>query len=164
VTPQLVRILAWSSVGLTFGQMGLVLLLPQGPIPPLRWIGYATWAVAVVLAWTGMRALVKHGGLPPGDREMDTTRLVESGPYALVRHPQYLAWPTSNLAVTLICQHWLAALVGVAAFLCGLPMFLRADDEGLAKFGDPYRAYMARVPGWDLPVGLWRWARRRGDA
>ena len=29
------------------------------------------------------------------------------------------------------------------------------------EFGDEYRDYMQRVPGWNVAAGLWRRARRR---
>jgi protein-S-isoprenylcysteine O-methyltransferase Ste14 len=83
-----------------------------------------------------------------------------SGIYAIVRHPQFLAGMLINLALTLITQHWLVALLG--ALSAGLTYMdaLRADQDGTEKFGDEYRRYMQRVPRMNFVAGIIRLARR----
>ena len=72
--------------------------------------------------------------------------LAIAGPYARVRHPQYvgfvlimigflLQWPT---LVTLLMFPILVAMYVLLS--------LREERESLAAFGDTYRAYMARTP------------------
>lgn len=71
-----------------------------------------------------------------------------TGPYARVRHPQYLAfmlvmlgfllqWPT---LVTL-------AMFPVLAFTY-VRLARREEKQALAELGDVYRVYMLEVPGW----------------
>lgn len=51
--------------------------------------------------------------------------------------------------------------MGAAAIVLACVDFRKVDDLDLAKFGDPYRAYMERVPGWNFVAGFWRRLRRR---
>jgi protein-S-isoprenylcysteine O-methyltransferase Ste14 len=75
-------------------------------------------------------------------------RLAESGPYARVRHPQYIGfvlimfgflfqWPT---LVTL-------AMFPILVFMYGR-LAKHEEREMLAQFGDEYRRYMESVPGF----------------
>ena len=81
-----------------------------------------------------------------------THRLASSGPYARVRHPQYigfvlimtgflLQWPT---VVTL-------AMYPVLVFMYAR-LAKREEAEMLEQFGDEYRRYMAAVPPF-IPEG-----------
>jgi protein-S-isoprenylcysteine O-methyltransferase Ste14 len=80
-------------------------------------------------------------------------RLALTGPYAYVRHPQYVGfvsimfgflmqWPT---LITLIM---FPILVYMYARLAR-----REEQDVLAEFGDEYRRYMARTPGFLPRVG-----------
>jgi protein-S-isoprenylcysteine O-methyltransferase Ste14 len=62
--------------------------------------------------------------------------------------------------VMCITQHWAALVTGAVAILTNRLGMIKADRDLVAKFGKPYREYMARVPGASLVVGLWRWADR----
>ena len=75
-------------------------------------------------------------------------RLAVSGPYARIRHPQYIGfvlimlgflvqWPT---LVTL-------AMFPILAFMYGR-LARREEREMLVQFGDEYRRYMEAVPGF----------------
>ena len=74
--------------------------------------------------------------------------LATTGPYARVRHPQYVAfilimfgfliqWPT---ILTLAMFPVLTAMYVILS--------RREEREALAEFGDAYRRYMQRVPGF----------------
>jgi protein-S-isoprenylcysteine O-methyltransferase Ste14 len=62
--------------------------------------------------------------------------------------------------LVLLSQHWLNVLLG--ALLVGLIYSdMGREEKGcLAKFGDPYRDYMERVPRVNLVAGIVRRARR----
>ena len=82
-------------------------------------------------------------------------RVVDTGPYAFVRHPIYTGIITAVVATAAI-EATLAALVG-AAFICsGLWLKARAEERFLmVELGtDDYRSYRRRVPM--LIPFLWR--------
>jgi protein-S-isoprenylcysteine O-methyltransferase Ste14 len=71
-------------------------------------------------------------------------QLIQTGPYALVRHPMYLGWWLSLIGLVLIYHTWL--LVGLLAMSL-LIFYLRARREEAVlaeKFGEEWQAYVAR--------------------
>jgi len=103
----------------------------------------------------------KRGGAPKGESVVHTTVLVDSGVYAVVRHPQYLGFMLFVFALVLMSQHWLSVLSGVL----GSPLFyrdvLREEQMSVEKFGDDYKRYMERVPKMNFLIGILRLLRRR---
>ena len=91
---------------------------------------------------------------------MQTTKLVTGGVYAIVRHPQYLAGMLINVALPLIAQHWLVAVLGVPPFVLTVADARVADRAGLEKFGQDYQRYMEEVPRLNFLLGIARWLAR----
>ena len=137
-------------------------LYNQAGLEALRYVGWAILAVSGVFGWTPIFILRRKGGVPKGKSYVHTTVLVDTGIYAVVRHPQSgLAWMLLNLALPLIAQHWLIGVIGVASMV---PAYLdtRQEDKYLVqKFGDAYERYMQSVPSINLLAGLIRLVRRR---
>lgn len=120
--------MAWSSV----------------PLPVwLRWIGAGIGGVAgALLLWT-MQSI----GLNLTDTVVTRTvhNLVTHGPYRLVRHPLYVAAMLTAVAFGLAAANWFILLAGVLAFAL-LAIRVQTEEAFLiARFGDDYRAYMART-------------------
>jgi protein-S-isoprenylcysteine O-methyltransferase Ste14 len=74
-------------------------------------------------------------------------RLVDTGPYAFVRHPIYTGIITALVATAAI-EATLAALVGAAIICSGLWLKARAEERFLmVELGlDDYKSYCSRVP------------------
>lgn len=80
--------------------------------------------------------------------------------YALVRHPLYLGWSLSYVAVALFSQHWLIAAVGLLG-MGSMYLISREEDRRLMeKFGEAYAQYGRSVPAMNFLVGMARSARR----
>jgi protein-S-isoprenylcysteine O-methyltransferase Ste14 len=75
-------------------------------------------------------------------------RLATTGPYAHVRHPQYVGFVSIMFGFLL---QW-PTLVTLAMFPILVYMYVRLarreEHEALAEFGDEYRRYMARTPSF----------------
>jgi protein-S-isoprenylcysteine O-methyltransferase Ste14 len=126
----------------------------------LQWVGYAAWTLSAVFGIAPIITFRVKGRVPKGKGYMHTTVLVDSGVYAIVRHPQYLAGVLINLALTLITQHWLIGLLGLVATGITIADAFRADRDGIEKFGAEYERYMQRVPRMNFVAGIVRLARR----
>lgn len=75
-------------------------------------------------------------------------RLATSGPYARVRHPQYVGFV---LIMSGFLLQW-PTLITLVMFPVLVYMYVRLarreEGEVLAEFGDEYRRYMARTPAF----------------
>jgi protein-S-isoprenylcysteine O-methyltransferase Ste14 len=104
--------------------------------------------------------LKKKGKVPKGKSYVKTTRLVETGIYGVVRHPQFVGGILLALSIAMIAQNWVISvlgLMGMAIFYLGL---IEGDERGVEKFGKDYREYMERVPRANFIWGLIKAARR----
>jgi protein-S-isoprenylcysteine O-methyltransferase Ste14 len=90
---------------------------------------------------------------------------VDTGIYAIVRHPQSgTAGILLNLALALLGQHWLLAVLAVAGMVLLYVDTFRADDVCIEKFGQDYVRYMQRVPRVNFVTGLVRlWLPPRAE-
>jgi protein-S-isoprenylcysteine O-methyltransferase Ste14 len=74
-------------------------------------------------------------------------RLIEAGPYAIVRHPMYLAVMMAAIGSLFLYRTW--ATLAFAVMMLGLVVRARREERVLAQeFGQEWRAYAARVPAW----------------
>ncbi|HYU62019.1 MAG TPA: isoprenylcysteine carboxylmethyltransferase family protein [Solirubrobacterales bacterium] len=81
-------------------------------------------------------------------------RVVEDGPYRLIRHPSYTGLLLAALGVGLALGNWLAIAACLIPPLIGFSIRLLHEERVLAaQLGDPYRAYMQRTRR--LVPGLW---------
>ena len=131
-------------------------------LPALRYLGYVIWGAGAVFGILPIFTLRGKGGVARGKSYVHTTTLVDSGVYAVVRHPQGgTAWILLNLGLILIGQTWPIAILGIASMVLVYLDALKADQYAIEKFGDDYRRYMKSVPRLNLVLGIMRWARRR---
>ena len=126
----------------------------------LLYIGWAVWVPSLVLGWMPILVFRRRAGVQKGEGYIHTTVLVDSGIYAVVRHPQYLSMILLSLALILISQHWLVAVIGVAAMVSVYLAMREEDGRLVGKFGDDYKRYMGVVPRANIVLGLVRLARR----
>ncbi len=123
--------------------------------PILTIVGWVVWAFGMVLVIAPMIMFPRRGGVPKGKSFVHTTHLVDTGIYAIVRHPQYTGGIYAIFLTTfLLYPHWLFGALGVVGTVV-IYMSCREEDQRLIeKFGDDYKAYMRRVPGMNFVLGL----------
>ena len=132
--------------------------------PVVQWLVYAGWAIlAVGLVFIFLPMVVlRSKGRPEKDKDFThTTTIVDSGIYAIVRHPLYLGWLLMYIAVILFSQHWLIVIMGILGIVCMYLISRQEDQRLIEKFGDTYERYMKSVPAMNVLAGIIRPLRRR---
>jgi len=88
--------------------------------------------------------------------------LVDSGIYAVVRHPLYLGWILSIFVATIfLYQHWLFVTIGIPGIASVYLISRQEEHFNIERFGDAYRRYMQSVPRMNLLVGIIRLVRAK---
>ena len=130
--------------------------------PALFVIGLIAWIFGMVLVMAPIVMFPRRGGVNKGKSFVNTTRLVDSGIYAVIRHPQYTGGIYAIFITTLLWYpHWLFGILG-AAGIAVIYMSCREEDQRMIdKFGDAYALYMKRVPRMNFALGLLRLFRQR---
>ena len=147
---------------LLVSQIVLVFVLRQPGSAALRWVGWITWWTSAIFGWLPIFTLRRKGGVPKGKSYVHTTQLVETGIYAIVRHPQMgAAGLLMSLGLMLVTQHWISVVLGIPAMGLIYLDLLNADRRLVDKFGEAYRRYMARVPRVNFASGIIRLIVRR---
>ena len=120
-------------------------------------LGSISWVFGMVLVMAPIIIFPRRGGVAKGKSYVSTTRLVDTGIYAIVRHPQYTGGVYSIfIATPLLYPHWLFGLLGVIGIIV-IYMGCKEEDQRLIeKFGDDYKNYMQRVPGMNVFAGFIR--------
>jgi len=158
--------LAWLIVPLMLLQIivGIIYGVLFGPSLGLQTLFYVGWLILPValLFFFSIAIYFKKEGKPgEGKGLMNTTVLVDSGTYAIVRHPQLLGSILLMSASILISQHWLSAIIGVPIIVWGYSEAVKAEKGLIIKFGDDYKRYMEKVPRMNFLLGLMRLLRRK---
>lgn len=131
--------------------LGLVLLYAVYPagqptlwrvIPPLGWAMVALTAAGIAFAWW---ARITLGRLWSGGVErMADHRVVDTDPYALVRHPIYTGLIAGAAALAVLqAKPW--AIAGAALFALGFVLKARVEERFLEKEIGGYEDYRRRV-------------------
>ena len=137
------------------------LLLHNPVVQSLVYAGWAILAVGLVFIFLPM-VVLRRKGRPEKDKDFThTTTIVDSGIYAIVRHPLYLGWLLMYIAVMLFSQHWLIVIMGILGVVCMYLISKQEDQRLIEKFGDTYERYMKSVPAMNVLAGIIRPLRRR---
>jgi len=142
--------------------IGIYLLSDITQITILAYVGVALYVLSGTVF--GMLPIVefrKKGGVKKGASYVQTTQLVDSGIYSIVRHPQYVTFILWAIAGMLLFQQWIIIILGIPIIPLTYFDLIRADKALIEKFGEDYKAYMKRVPRANFLLGILRRLRRR---
>jgi protein-S-isoprenylcysteine O-methyltransferase Ste14 len=117
--------------------------------------GWGVMMLSAIFGWLPIFTFRRKGNVE-GRGYINTTVLVDSGVYSIVRHPQYLAGILLNIALVLITQHWLVAVLGFIAIIVNYVNTYTEEEGCIEKFGDTYRQYMEKVPRLNFILGIIR--------
>jgi len=134
---------------------------PSLGLQTLFYVGWLILPVALLFLFSLIIYFKREGKPGEGKGPMDTTVLVDSGTYAIVRHPFALGGILLISASILISQHWLAAIVGVPIIVWMYLEVVKEEKGLMVKFGDDYKRYMQKVPRMNFILGIIRLLRRK---
>ncbi|MET3512385.1 protein-S-isoprenylcysteine O-methyltransferase Ste14 [Pseudacidovorax sp. 1753] len=127
------------------------------PFSPRQLLSWVLLFGSIVLPLAAWRQLRREGAPTEARRDEHllgfekTSRLVTTGLFRHIRHPMYTALIMLAWGATLKHLTPLTVGLGLAATALLIVTALRDEQECLAYFGEPYRAYMKRtrrfIPG-----------------
>jgi len=129
----------------------------------LDFLVYAGWIVLVfsIVLILLAGAEFRRKGAPKGRSVVNTTVLVDTGVYAIIRHPQYLGFLLFVLGLILMSQHWISVFSYVIGSFLFYKDVLREERMNIEKFGDDYIRYMKMVPRTNIVRGIIRILQRK---
>lgn len=139
----------WSRRQRVFYAMGKLLILVYFALTiftPLK-TGAVVFIPGILLFVLGLAgfimALVNFRNTPPGQP-------VTSGLYRISRHPQVFMGFILGCGICMAIGSWPALFMLTLSSLFGRARTLAEEEACLERYGDPYRAYMKRVPRYFL--------------
>ena len=127
-------------------------------------VGWIVLVVGMVLVMAPIIMFSRRGGVAKGKTFVHTTKLVNTGIYSVVRHPQYLGGILALFLTTLlIYPHWMFVVLGIPGVLILYLSTIIEEKNLIKQFGDDYVAYMKKVPRMNIVLGIIRrWRRHQG--
>ncbi len=148
----------WTQIAMMV--LGLAICVPlfyYGWIPLLSMaveIAIILDVIGLVLYLTGMAftlwarsTLGKYWGISTSQQVklLDEHQLIQSGPYAFVRHPMYFGWWVCMFGLTLIYPVWAVFLLLVFSVISFAGRARREDGVLQERFGNIYTEYKKRT-------------------
>jgi len=135
--------------------VGIYLLSEVSQIEILAYIGVGLYVFSgCIFGMLPIFEFRKKGGVKKGKSYIHTTKLVDTGIYSIVRHPQFITFIMFAIAGMLLFQHWIVILLGILIMPLIYIDLLRADKRLTEIFGDKYKKYMQKVPRANFLLGI----------
>ena len=140
-----------------------VYLLPEiSQIEILAYVGVALYVSSgLILGALPVFELRKKGGVKKGQSYVHTTKVVDTGIYSVVRHPQYVTFIMWAFSGMLLFQHWIVIMLGTPIIPLTYIDLFKEDKACVKRFGEAYETYMKRVPRANFLLGLIRRCKRK---
>lgn len=128
------------------------------PMPVLV-VSAALFVMALVLEVKVASMRRRLGGL---DDAHESLVIVREGPYAVIRHPGYLAEVVYFTLLPVILSEWIGftmlAIVYIAVIAVIFSYLIRVEDDfNIAKWGDEYWRYKDELPAINFLNWLWNY-------
>ncbi len=120
----------------------------------LAYIGYVIWGFSIYFGLISFWTFKKRGSVEKGKSYLNTTKVVEKGPYAIIRHPQYLGGILFTISITLWTQIWLSLILSITIIILTYQWTYTEDKNLIDKFGDDYKKYKVKVPRLNPILGI----------
>jgi protein-S-isoprenylcysteine O-methyltransferase Ste14 len=144
---------------LLFSQIisGLYLLSNINQIVILAYIGVGLYVFSgLIFGMLPVFEFRKKGMVKKSKSYIHTTKLVDTGIYSIVRHPQYITFMLWAIAGMFLFQHWIVFILGIPIIPLTYIDLINADKDAIIKFGESYKNYMKKVPRANFFFGIIR--------
>ena len=136
---------------------GLYLLSNVNQISILAYIGVSLYVFSgLIFGMLPVFEFRSKGRVKKGKSYIHTTKLVNTGIYSIVRHPQYITFILWAFAGMFLFQHWIVICLGIPVIPLMYIDLIKADEDGIKKFGAEYKKYMKKVPRANFLIGIIR--------
>ena len=89
---------------------------------------------------------------------------MDNGPYAIIRHPQYLGGILFTITISFWTQIFLSLILSIIIIILTYQWTYAEDKKLIEKFGEEYKRYIAKVPRLNPILGIIRYfIRKKGD-
>jgi protein-S-isoprenylcysteine O-methyltransferase Ste14 len=127
----------------------LRLFIPGPKMLPVPWnlLGLLPLALGIGINLAADRAIhLAHTTVKPFEAP---TTLITDGVYGFTRNPMYLGFAAILIGVAMLLAAWIAVVVVIAFVGLMHGMFIRHEEESLARnFGKAWGGYERRVRPW----------------
>jgi protein-S-isoprenylcysteine O-methyltransferase Ste14 len=134
------------AVELTLGNSGAWNHADIGWLEVTGWLLYVPSAILVISSMAGL----SHKGKPRGADFTETTTIIKSGIYGLIRQPMTLGLAIWSLALLMVFQSVVTLILSLGSLFCFRMAAKKESEYNIRKFGDDYSEYMKKVPMWNL--------------
>lgn len=112
--------------------VGILLLSSVSQNEILAYIGVGLYVLSgLVFGLLPVIEFRKKGEVKNGKSYLHTTRVVKTGIYSIVRHPQYVTFVLWAIAGMLLFQHWIVVFLGVPIFPLTYIDLIKADKDAI---------------------------------
>jgi len=126
----------------------------------VEYLGVGVFILSGIFGMAPVIMFPRKGGVEKGKSFVHTKKLVDTGIYSIVRHPQYSAFILWAIAAMLLFQNWVVILLGIPVVLLTYLDMTREDKRLITKFGKSYKKYMKKVPRANFVWGIIRYIIR----
>jgi protein-S-isoprenylcysteine O-methyltransferase Ste14 len=144
-----------STIGIALQTLGFVAAAIGFTAPSLPWWAPYSLASTILVVLLGITAIILFlsAALTLGKnwslvaRTRTDHQLVRNGPFAVVRHPIYLALLLYVLSIAAALGHWQQLLFAMPLYMAGTVIRIRDEEKLLrAQFGEAHARYVRDVP------------------
>ena len=122
----------------------------------IEYFGVGVFILSGVFGMLPVIVFQRKGGVEKGKSYIHTTKIVDTGIYSIVRHPQYSAFILWAIGAMLLFQNWIVIILGFPVILLTYFDMTREDKRLIQKFGKSYEEYVKKVPRANFLLGIFR--------
>jgi len=102
-------------------------------------------SLIVIGAWFGIEG-VRETGMELAETHCSPKKIINTGIYSIVRHPQYFGWILAHIGISVLLSVWYSMLFSPVLVALIYLISKKEEDELIKEFGKEYEDYKKEVP------------------